>query len=120
MEADQRLAALQQQSFPQMQRQMANGSMGQPPPFHGHHANGAVTANGSLPGSNSQDGSMLRSQNGSPMDDSPPNHMLVSGSTELSASLAELLTTSFSSVSFCAFGSCSASVSLHVHQWPAV
>ena len=113
MEADQRLAALQQQSYPQMQRQVANGPMGNPPPFHGHHTNGAVTANGSLPGSNSQDSSILRSQNGSPMDDSPPNHILVSGSTELSATLDEVLTRSFSSISFCAFGPCTASVSIH-------
>ena len=79
MEADQHLAALQQQSFSQLQRQMVNGLTGNPPLFHGHHANGSVANNGSLSGHNSQDGSANMSQNGSPMDDSPPNRMLAPG-----------------------------------------
>ncbi|DBA78529.1 hypothetical protein WJX79_005295 [Trebouxia sp. C0005] len=75
IEADQQLAALQQQSRPSMQREWANAPMGSLRPAYGQHTNGQ----GSLDGHGSHDGVVMLSQNGSPMDDSPPDQSHVSG-----------------------------------------
>ena len=74
IEADQQLAALQQQSRPSMQREWANAPMGSLRPAYGQHTNGQ----GSLDGHGSHDGVVMMSQNGSPMDDSPPDQSHVS------------------------------------------
>ncbi len=75
IEADQQLAALQQQSRPSMQR--ANAPMGSLRPAYGQHTNGQ----GSLDGHGSHDGVVMMSQNGSPIDDSPPDQSHVSGTS---------------------------------------
>lgn len=77
IEADQQLAALQQQRRPSMQREWANAPMGSLRPAYGQHTN----AQGSLDGHGSHDGVVMMSQNGSPMDDSPPNQSHVSGTS---------------------------------------
>ncbi|DBA90109.1 TPA: Transcription factor dpl-1, variant 2 [Trebouxia sp. C0004] len=75
IEADQQLAALQQQSRSSMQREWANAPMGNLRPAYGQHTNGQ----GSLDGHGSHDGVVMMSQNGSPTDDSPPDQSHVSG-----------------------------------------
>ncbi len=77
MEADQQLAALQQQSRAPLQREWATGPMGNMRGFHGHHANGSLDGAGSL------DGVVMMSQDGSPMDDSPPNQPHAPGKAPL-------------------------------------
>lgn len=84
IEADQQLAALQQQSRPSMQREWANAPMGSLRPAYGQHTNGQ----GSLDGHGSHDGVVMLSQNGSPMDDSPPDQSHVSGTSGVSTHLA--------------------------------
>ena len=84
IEADQQLAALRQQSRPSMQREWANASMGSLRPAYGQHTNGQ----GSLDGHASHDGVVILSQNGSPMDDSPPNQSHVSGTRGVNTHLA--------------------------------
>ena len=73
MEADQHLAALQQQSQPPMQREWASVPVGSLRSVYGQHTNGSVHRHGS------HDGVGMMSQDGSPMDDSPPNQSHVSG-----------------------------------------
>ena len=73
MEADQQLAALQQQSHPFNPQGCANRSMGAGHAFHGHHSNGSIGVGAE------HDAANMMSQGGSPMDDSPPNQARVSG-----------------------------------------
>lgn len=73
LEADQQLAALQQQSRPQMQREWVNGPMGNAQAFHGHQSNASHNGTGAY------NGTGMMSQGGSPMDDSPPNQLHASG-----------------------------------------
>ena len=73
MEADQQLAALQQQSRPSMQRDWSDGPMGMMQSFRGQ------ATNSSLDGHGSHNGVAMMNQDGSPMDDSPPNQSRVSG-----------------------------------------
>ena len=103
MEADQQLAALQQQSQPSHQRDWANGSMGNVQVFHGHHSNGTLngaagqagtlngaagqagTLNGAagqagtLNGAAGQDGTGMMTQESPILQDSPPNQARFSG-----------------------------------------
>ena len=72
MEADQQLAALQQQSQPSHQRDWANGSMGNVP-FHGY------LSNGSLNGATGHDSAGMMTQESPIMEDSPPNQARFSG-----------------------------------------
>ena len=67
MEADQQLAALQQQSHPSHQNNWANGSMGNVQAFHGHHSNGILN------GAAGQDGTGMMTQESPILENSPPN-----------------------------------------------
>lgn len=73
LEADQQLAALQQQSQPSHQRDWANGLMGNVQAFHGHQPNGNL--NGARP----HDGTGMVSQESPIMEDSPPNQARFAG-----------------------------------------
>ena len=84
IEADQQLAALRQQSRPSMQREWANAPMGSLRPAYGQHTNGQR----SLDGHANHDGVVMMSQNGSPMDNSPPNQSHVSGTRGVNTHLA--------------------------------
>ena len=83
MEADQQLAALQQQSQPSHQRDWANGSMGNVQVFHGHHSNGTLNGAagqaGTLNGAAGQDGTGMMTQESPILQDSPPNQARFSG-----------------------------------------
>ena len=81
IEADQQLAALQQQSRPSMQREWANAPIGSLQPAYGQHPNGQ----------GSHDGVVMMSQNGSPMDDSPPDQSHVSGTSDVKLTLSTLI-----------------------------
>lgn len=73
IEADQQLAALQQQSQPPHQRDWGNGPMGNVQLFHGHQPNGNL--NGARP----HDGAAMMSQESPIMEDSPPNQARFAG-----------------------------------------
>lgn len=73
IEADQQLAALQQQSQPTHQRDWGNGPTGNVQLFHGHQPNGNM--NGARP----HDGVGMMSQESPIMEDSPPNQARFAG-----------------------------------------
>ena len=73
MEADQQLAALQQQSHPSHQRDWANGPMGNVQVFHGHYPNGTLN------GAAAQDGTGMMTQESPILEDSPPNQARFAG-----------------------------------------
>ena len=83
MEADQQLAALQQQSQPAHQRDWVNGPMGNVQVFHGHHSNGTLNGAagqaGNLNGAAGQDGTGMMTQESPILEDSPPNQARFSG-----------------------------------------